>query len=545
VATAEVERGREAYARRAWKEAHEALLRADADEPLGAEDLELLAVAAYLLARDDECAAVSERAHHAFLEQGDTRRAIRSAFWLGMVLVFKGEVAPGSGWLTRAQRLLDKEGEDCAERGYLLIPLVFRHEQEGEWEAAAEVARQAAEIGERFDDADLFAMATRERGHILATHGRLAEGLTLLDEAMVAATSRAESPIVVGIVYCGVILACVETFEVRRAQEWTDVLARWCDEQPDLVAFTGRCRIHRAEILQLKGAWSEALAEARLAEERLVRGFNRSATAQAFYRQAELRRLRGELEAAERAYEAAGRHGFEPQPGLALLRVAQGRGDAAVAAIRRALAEATDGARRAALLPAAVEVMLSLDEVEAALDASRELRAIADEYGSALLGAAALHAEGAASLHEGDTAAALAALRQAWTAWSALDAPYEAARARVLVGLACRGLGDEDGARLELEGARETFALLGAAPDVEHVESLLGVQAAERDTHGLTKRELEVLRLVASGKSNRAIAAELVISEHTVARHVQNIFAKLGVSSRTAAASFAFAHALV
>jgi DNA-binding CsgD family transcriptional regulator/tetratricopeptide (TPR) repeat protein len=544
VSAGDLEQGRAAYAGRAWRSAFESLSRADEEDLLEVEDLEQLAVSAYLLGHDGDSAVFLERAHNLHVASGQVLRAVRTAFWIGMVLVFKGEVGPGSGWLARAQRLLEQEGEDCAERGYLLLPLVFRHDQAGDWEAAAEVAKQAAEIGERFDDADLFALAMHERGHTLATHGRVAEGLALLDEAMLAATSRAESPIVVGIVYCGVILACVETYEVRRAQEWTDVLARWCDEQPDLVAFTGRCRIHRAEILQFKGAWSEALEEARLAEERLVGRFNRSATAQAFYRQGELRRLRGELEGAERAYEAASRYGLEPQPGLALLRVAQGRGDVALAAIRRALAEATERSRRPALLIAAVEIMLSRDEVEAARDACRELRAIADEYGSALLGAAALHAEGAASLHEGDPTRALAALRQAVTEWSALDAPYEAARARVLVGLACSELDDADGARLELEGARETFVHLGAEPDAGRVESLLR-RGPERDTHGLTGRELEVLRLVASGRSNREIASELVISEHTVARHVQNIFAKLGVSSRTAAASFAFAHELV
>jgi DNA-binding NarL/FixJ family response regulator len=544
VSAGDLEQGRAAYAGRAWRSAYESLSRADEDGLLEADDLERLAVSAYLLARDDECAVHSERAHHAYLDSGQVLRAVRAAFWLGMVLIFKGEIGPGGGWLARAQRLLEREENDCAERGYLLIPLIFRHEQAGDWEAAAEVARQAAEIGERFDDVDLFAMASHARGHLLATHGRLEEGLTLLDESMVVATSRVQSPIVVGIVYCGVILACVETFEVRRAQEWTDVLARWCDEQPELVAFTGRCRIHRAEILQLKGAWSEALEEARLAEERLVEGFNRSATAQAFYRQAELRRLRGELEAAERAYEAASRYGFEPQPGLALLRLAQNRGEIAGAAIRRALAEATEGSRRAALLPAAVEIALALDEVDVAQDASRELRTIADKYGSAFLAATALHALGAVSSRQGDPTRALAALRGAWTEWSALDAPYEAARARVLIGLACRELEDEDGARLELEAARETFARLGAEPDAERVAFLLR-HRAERDTHGLTERELEVLRLVASGKSNRKIAAELVISEHTVARHLQNIFAKIDVSSRTAAASFALKHDLV
>jgi DNA-binding CsgD family transcriptional regulator len=543
VASADLERGRDAYARRAWREAYELLVRADREETLAGEDLELLGVTAYLLARDDESAAFLERAHHRYLEERATLRAVRCGFWLGMNLIMRGEFAPGTGWIGRAQRLLEREPHEAAEHGYLLIPVAFQQEAAGEAEAALAIARRAAAIAERVDDADLFALTAQMQGHFLLKLGRIAEGLPLLDESMVAATSRAESPIVIGIVYCGVVLACVESYDARRAQEWTDVLARWCQDQPDLVAFTGRCLIHRAEIKQRRGDWSGALDEARLASERLAQGFNRSATAQAFYRQGELLRLRGDFEAAESAYAAASRYGHEPQPGLALLRLGQSRLDAAGASIRRALAETTERSRRAALLPASVEIMLALGDLQAAREACDELAQIADEYGSTLLAATVAHAEGSIRLGEADAASALACVRRASNGWEELQAPYEAARARVLIGLACRALGDQETSVWELGAAREAFDALGARVDRERVESLLA--GDRRATHGLTQREVEVLRLVAAGKSNREIAAALVISEHTVARHLQNVFAKLGVSSRTAASAFAYEHDLV
>jgi ATP/maltotriose-dependent transcriptional regulator MalT len=543
VTAGDLERGREAYERRAWAAAYESLSRADRAEPLEPDDLELLAVSAYLLARDDECGEYLERAHHRHLEVGNTQRAVRCAFWLGMTLIFRGEMGPGGGWLARGQRLLETEPDETAEHGYLLLPIAFRQEAEGKWKEAVETAQRAAAIAQRVGDPDLHALAAQLQGHVLVANGRIAEGVLLLDESMVVATSGAKLPIVIGVVYCGVVLACVESFDVRRAREWTDVLARWCQDQPDLVAFTGRCLIHRAEIKQLRGEWEDALDEARLASERLAQGFNRPATAQAFYRKGELHRLRGELAAAEKAYEAATRYGLEPLPGLALLRLGQGRAASAAGVIRRALAESTERARRAALLPAAVEILLALDDREAADAACRELEQLAEEYGSTLLGALAAQARGEVLLSEGDATAALASLRPASQRWEELGAPYEAARTRLLIARACGELGDDETASWELEAARDTFAALGARPELEQVESMLARDAGE--TYGLTARELEVVRLVAVGKTNREIADELVISEHTVARHLQNVYAKLDVSSRTAASAFAYEHDLV
>lgn len=533
----ELERGREAYAERAWLSAHELMSRAHERQPLEADDLELLSVAAFMLGRDDESVAWLECAHRQWLEAGHTLRAARCAAWTGLNLAARGEIGPATGWLGRAQRLLEHEG-DCAERGFLLLPEMFRHEAAGDFAAAAGVAGEAVRIAERFGDRDLFALAVHGQGHMLIKDGQVREGLALLDEAMVAVTAEELLPIVTGLVYCGLILACQEVYEVRRAREWTRALEDWWALQPEMVAFTGRCLVHRAEVLQLDGSWRDALDEARRAGERFEATSN-PAAGLARYRQAELLRLQGEFAAAEEAYKAASAFGWEPQPGLAQLRLAQGRADAAVATIRRAEAATTVPLERARLLPAFVEIMLASGDVDSARRACGELEELARGYESAMLGALVAQARGAVHLAEGDAQSALVALRTAGETWRALGAPYEIARTRVLVGAACRALGDEETAALEHEAARSAFERLGATPDLALLE------ARTTPDHGLSRRELEVLRLVAAGKSNRSIAGTLVISEHTVARHVHNIFAKLGVSSRAAATAFAFQHDLV
>jgi DNA-binding CsgD family transcriptional regulator len=535
-------RGRESYAQRAWMDAHESLSYADQAAPLGAEDLELLSTSAYMIGRGDDYLSVLERAHHVHLDAGETLRAARCAFWVGVTLATRGEMGRATGWLGRAQRLVEREERDCVEDGYLLLPLALQHAAARDWEAASSTAADAAAIGERFGDADLFALSVQEQGNALVKQGRIEDGLGLLDEAMVAVTTGELSPIVTGLVYCSVIDGCQEVYALRRAQEWTAALTQWCEQQPDMVAFTGRCLVHRAEIMQLHGAWPDALEEAQRAGLRLAQ--DQVAAAQAFYRQGEVYRLQGEFATAEQAYRNASRLGWEPQPGLALLRLAQGSNEAAAAAIRRVLGETTERLKRAKLLPAYIEIMLAVGDAEEARSACSELQEIAAGHGSDMLGAMVGRARGAVDLADGDARTALVALRRSWQAWQELDAPYEAARVRVLVALACRALGDDDATTLELEAARGVFEQLGAPPDLARVDSLIQV-ATSGDAHGLTPRELQVLRLVAAGKSNREIASALVISEHTVARHVQNIFAKLGLSSRTAASAYAFEHDLV
>jgi DNA-binding CsgD family transcriptional regulator len=539
----ELERGRDAYARRAWPEAHSALLAADRAAPLGAEDLARLAVAAYMLGRDGEHAGILERAHRLRLDAGEALEAARCAFWIGINLALRGETAGASGWFGRAQRLVEREGRDCVERGYLLVPVMVRRLAEGEEGAALATATEAADAAARFGDRDLLALAVYHQGHALVRLGRVEEGLALLDEAMVAVAADELSPIVTGLVYCSVIDGCQEVYALERAREWTSALARWCEVQPGLVAFTGRCLVHRAELIQLDGAWEEALGEARRAYRRCREAANAAAAAEALYREGELQRLRGELAAAEEAYRGASRAGLEPQPGLALLRLAQGSVPAAAAMIRRVAAETTAPLRRARVLPALVEIELAAGDVAAARRASRELEELAPPGAGELLGATVALARGAVELAEGDARKALVSLRRAGQAWRELGAPYEAARTRTLIGLACRALGDDETATLELDSARAAFERLGAAPDLERLDAL--APAPKRVAGGLTARELQVLRLVAAGATNRAIARELVLSERTVDRHVSNILAKLGVSSRAAATAAAYEHGLL
>ena len=542
-AASALERGRDAYASRAWGDARALLQQADAAEPLAPSDLALLATASYMLGHDEEWVAAHERAHHLHLDADEIEQAARAAFWIGMTLALRGDLGPAEGWLGRAQRLLDEAGVDCAERGFLLIAYGHALLSAGDAAAAGKAGAEAGAIARRFGDRDLFAFAVLLEGQAALYEARVSDGLPLLDEAMVAVTTEDLSPVVSGISYCGVILACQEVFELRRAREWTLALQRWWEQQPDMVAFTGRCLIHRAEILQLGGSWEDALEEARRACRRFAETGNPT-TGLALYREAELLRLRGDLEGAESAYRAASRAGWEPQPGLAQLRLAQGRIDAAVAAVRRATAESADPLRRAVLLPAYVEIMLAAGETDAARGACEELESVAERYSSAMLAAIAAFERGSVELAGGNAAGALEFLRRALDAWRTLEAPYEVARARVLIAQACRALDDAEACTLELEAALVDFVRLGARPDVVRVERLLGGRGHDGG-HGLSPRELEVLRLLAAGKSNREIAGALVISEHTVARHVQNIFGKLRISSRAAATAFAFEHDLV
>jgi DNA-binding CsgD family transcriptional regulator len=528
-----VERARALCAQGAWLEAYETLSSADA---LDVEDLSLLSTCCYMLGRDEEYEATLERVHQLHADAGDRLLAARTAFWLVMHLLLDGQIGRATGWLARAERLVGDA--DCVERGYMLLPAAFRRRAAGDLEGGAALMADAAATGLRFGDRDLFGLATHAQGHFLVRAGRVAEGLGLLDEAMVAVTAGELSPIASGVVYCGVIMGCQAAFEPRRAAEWTAALARWCERQPDMVAFSGRCHVHRAEIMQLKGEWSEALEEAACAARRAENTNHREALGGAAYVQGEVHRLRGAHAAAEEAYRKASGYGREPYPGLALLRVEQGRVDAALTAIRRVLGAATAVFDRVQLLPAYAEILLVAGDVEGARAACDELAQIAASYEVGVLGAVVAQTQGAVSLAAGDPSGALVALRHAWRVWDEAQAPYEAARARALMGAACRELGDEDAAALELDAARRAFAELGATRDLARLDG-------DDVSHGLTARELEVLRLVAAGHTNKAIAAELVLSERTVDRHVSNIFAKLRVSSRSAATAYAYEHQLV
>ncbi len=541
VPTDALERGRADYDRRAWLDAFTALSEADRRNPLVAGDLEMLAMAAMLVRHHDVAVQGLARAHAGYLTAGDVPAAARCAIMIGLEFMNLGEAARANGWFSRATRLLDRS--DCVERGYLLVPDVLAHLGSPDGlDSAVSVAADVARIGARFGDLNLTTFAVHAQGRARIKQGRIEDGITLLDEAMVAMVAGdLSSPVFTGLIYCSVIDACQEVFDFRRAREWTEALSAWCAAQPQLVDFTGLCLVHRAECLQQHGAWPEAIDEARRAGERFAPG--ELAAGGAHYRQAEIHRLRGNLAEAQEAYRLASEWGWQPQPGLALLSLAQGRSGAAAAAIRRMLGETTEPLARARCLPACVEIMLAAGDIGAARAASAELTRIATGYQHGALTAMAATALGAVDLAEGDATVALIALREASRRWQDLDSPYEVARVRMLLGLACRTLGDHDSAELELAAARAGFARLGAIPDLDRLTGL-STGRTERPG-GLTPRELQVLRLVAGGKPNKVIAAELVLSERTVDRHVSSILAKLGVPSRTAATAYAFAHQLV
>ena len=536
-----LERGGASSASHAWREAYESLSLADDARPLGPEDLVLLATSAYMLGREDEYVRALERAHYAYLDSGEVPAAARCTWWIGLSLLLRGEAAPSTGWFARGERLLDGEEGECVERGYLLLASMLESFADGDFEAARAKAAEAVAIGERFGDRDLVALAVMDLGHALLELGRAREGLRLVDESMVAVTSGELSPIVAGILYCNTISVCQSVYELRRAREWTTALTSWCERQPDMVAHTGVCLVHRAEIMQLQGGWQAALEEAELVATRGV--LNQRAFARALCVQGDLHRLRGDFGAAERAYRAAARQGAQPQPGLSLLRLAQGNVDGAVAAIRRVIGETGQPLERAALLPAYVEIALAAGEIDEAVLASDELAGISQLHESEALTGMSAHARGAVALARGDPRAALTELRRALQVWQELGAPYESATARVLVGVACGALGDEEGGALELEAARTAFAELGARPDLSRVAAR--ISSSGSDPQGLSARELQVLRLVAAGETNKAIAAALVLSERTVDRHVSNIYAKLQVSSRAAATAYAYEHGLL
>jgi DNA-binding CsgD family transcriptional regulator len=537
-----LEAARSAFARQAWGEAYAELSAADRASTLAPEDLERLATAAYLTGRDIESTDLWTRAHQAWLERGETERAVRCGRWLVHGLLNRDDFAQAGGWVARGQRLLDDAGLDCVERGWVPVPTALQHLGSGEPDAAFAIFEQIGEVADRFRDRDLATVSRLGRGQSLLQQGRTAAGLAFLDEAMVGVTAGEVSPMIAGTVYCAVIEACQATFDLRRAREWTAALGHWCEAQPDLVTYRGHCQVRRSEILQLQGAWPDAADEAQRARERLG---EHPAVGAAYYQQGELHRLCGRFAEAEEAYRQASQRGTSPHPGFALLRLAQGQTAAAQAAIARALEDADDDPpARSRLLPVYIEIMLACGDVAAARRATDELTDIAVRLDAPLLHAITAYASGAVLVAEGEARGAVGTLRRAWKGFQELDAPYEAARVRVLIGSCCRALGDEDTAEMELDAARWVFQQLGAAPDLARVESLSRTRAAQ-GFGGLTTREVEVLRLVAAGKTNRAIALELVLSERTVDRHVSNILAKLGVSSRAAATAWAYQQQLV
>lgn len=537
----DLHRARAAYERRDWLSAYRTLTDLD-KSALTAGDYAALATTAYLLGRHNDCVQASQRAYQVNAEQGEQLAAARSALWLAMVLFEGGEAAIAGGWMERARRLLDEVEGDVVERGYLHQLLSYGHLVKGEFALAAASVAHVAHYGQLFHDPDLLAVGLSFQGRIEIYSGRVADGLRVLDEAMVAVLADEVSPVFSGLVYCSAIEACQEVSDLGRADEWTHALSNWCDSQPGLVAFTGQCAVHRGQLMRLHGAYAEALAELDLATTRYTAIGGHPAIGLACYERGETHRLRGEFDAAELAYDQASAHGHPVQPGRALLWLGEGRANDAAAVSRRLLGEVADPVHRSGFLPAVVEIFVATGDLEAGAEVMRDLAELANSFGCSALVAAAGAASARLALAQDDPAAALPAARAGLTGWTRLGAPYEAARCRVLLGRALRLMGDQASAVGYLGEARRTFTELGAAVAEREAAELLG----QADLPGgLSPREVQVLRLVAAGRSNPEVAAELMVSEKTVARHLSNIFAKLDVGSRTAAGAFAYEHRLV
>jgi DNA-binding CsgD family transcriptional regulator len=524
-----------AYVARQWTDAYSAYATADGLEPLTAADLERYATAAYMLGKVPEMLAIQERAHHAYLAGGEGLHAARAALWLASNLASRGKIPQASGWVEVAERILQSAPPDCVERGYLLLPRALRHVMTGEFTEVEVVSGRAAEIGRRFDDPDLTALAAQTQGRALLRLSRTEEGLRLLDEVMVSVTGANCSPMVTGIVYCSVLEGCYETHAIKRAAAWTESLSEWCGDQPDLVAFTDRCLAHRSEILRLRGAWDDAENEAQRAT---TAGARFSIAAQAMYQLAEIHRMRGDLDAAAAAYRQVSLDSGDPMPGVALLKLAEGDAPAALSSLHAAIDEATDPFARIQMLPALVEVAIAAGDIPDATEAATKLAEAAADTGTEAHLAWAAHAAGRVALAEDRITQAVVHLKKARELWKDLSLPYELARSRTDLGRALSARGDTEGAEVEFEAAREVFTDLGARPDVRAIDDLARDARSEWPA-GLTDREVEVLRLLASGATNRSIAADLVLSERTVDRHVSNIFTKIDVSSRAAATAWA------
>ncbi len=530
---------RDHLARSAWAEALDAARSAGPlPDRAEADRLDLVADASWWLGRMDDCIEAREDAYARYEALGERQRAGQCAVWLWEHNQLKARPAIAGGWLRRARRALEGEPESGALAALLLREAEVAHGS-GDLAGAEALAREAHALALRLPSLDLEAEALQAIGRVLIDQGHVADGLGHLDEAMLLAVEGRVGPFTTGKVYCSLITACEGLGDLRRAAEWTDATLRWSEDNP-LAMWPGICRVHHAALLQLRGEWTAAEREARRACAELD-GLHVPNVAAGWIEVGEIRRRLGDLDGAEEAFAQAEELCGQQAAGLALVRLAQRRVDAATAIITRMLAEQTwNRLARGRLLPAFVQISVAAGDLPAAGDAVVELEELAAEYASPALTAAALSSRGRLLLARGDAAAACGALREALQAWQELAVPYEVATARVLLGQACRERGDEDGAARSWASAAAIFDRLGATLDAHQVP---GVTAPALPA-GLTAREAEVLALVASGRTNKDIAGALSLSERTVARHLSNIFTKLGVTSRTAATAFAYEHGL-
>ncbi|GAA1767648.1 LuxR family transcriptional regulator [Agromyces humatus] len=531
--------GRAAAADRRWADAYERLAGVDATGGLGASDLELLGTVALLRGEPPASVDALSRAYEAHLADDDAVGAVRTAGWLALNLIELGDFTRSVAWGARAMRLASAMAEPGSLAGFARLAPAVAQLGSGNPVEARQAFEEVIAIAERHGDGELASFASLGLGKSLIELGAIADGFGCFDRAMTAIAAGEIAPVPTGVMSCAMISDAVMAFDVARATEWLSVLDRWCREQPELITFSGQRHALEAGLLLLRGAWAEAATAAEHALSRFRAGDYRAVYG-APYQLAELARLRGAFHTAEESYRRAGESGWEPQPGLALLHLTLGRTSVAQDEIRRTVAGADPFTRRF-LLPAVIEIEVASGDAEAARRAVDELHEASRSTPTALLAATVAAAEARVLLAEGDPSGSLVAARAAVDAWEGLGARYERARSRVSAARALLELGDRDAALVQLRGAREVFVALGANPALAELDDLVG----DRRAGVLTPREVEVLRLVSTGLTNRAIGERLSLSEKTVARHVSNIFGKLSLSTRAAATAYAYENGLV
>lgn len=534
-----MDEARRAWEHHDWQRCHDAASSATGDPDDEAERLDLLADAAWWLGRLDDCIEARERAYHLYDEAGDHRRAGQCAVWLYEHHCFRASPSIASGWLGRARRAL-ADGESCTELGALLLREAEVAHGSGALDAAADLATRGIALGRELRCTDLEAEALQTLGRVRIDQGAPADGLALLDEAMLFAIEGRLSPYSTGKVFCSLVSACEDLNDHRRVAEWTAATTRWAERHP-LAVFPGLCRVHHATSLRWRGEWAQAEREAVRACEELA-GINLPNAATAWAEIGDIRRRLGDLTGAAAAFLAADELCPQPRAAVALLRLAEGDLPAASATVREALdAAGWNRLARAKVLPAVAQIAIAAGDVAAASDAVDELAAIAEDFESAGIAAAACSARGRLQLATGDPDGR-GTLRDAVTRWTELAVPYEVATARMLLGEAARLTGDDAGAASSFAAARRLFDDLGVRIDGQQGSPGTPPPALP---DGLTEREAEVLRLVAGGLTNKEIAAALCLSDKTVARHLSNIFVKIKVSTRAAATAFAFERGVV
>jgi class 3 adenylate cyclase len=502
-----LEAGRSAIRRRDWRGAFD-LLAAAANEGVALEpaDLESLGEAAWITGRYEEFFRAYERAHAAHLERGYSQGAAWAAALLASEYFPRGELALGAGWHQTAARLIEglPEGPAHALHAWTNANLALIQRDLG---SALAHSTSMAEIGDRVGDRDLALLGRAIEARALVRLGGIDEAVKKIDEAMAAAVSGTLRPRTACLIYCQTLTVCGELGDYRRAGEWT-VAAQRCCVRESIVPASGDCRIHRAGVLRWRGAWDEAEADARTGCEEM--GGNVFHLGLAEYEIGEIRLRKGDLQAAEEAFERAHEMGRPPFPGLALLRLAQGRIEAASALIAEALAAEPVDLLRATLLRARVDIALAAGDRETARAAAEELATIAERFGTTALAAATACADGAIRLAEADPEAA-SSLRRGAHLWQEIGVPYEGALARVLLAQALLAGGHAEAAALDLRAARRAFERLGAVPDVRRATELLrGIPGAadDRSENERTFRTFMFTDIVGSTQLVEAIGDE-------------------------------------